>query len=195
MKRYFFLMLLLISSTLAMMAQTNDESFDSVNDEQLSLSSDNVLRNGNTYFYTGQSMNKREYRDFLSTRCTPAYELFNKGYRLANAGWGLFGSGLAIEVAGVGMICAAFIQGNSNTNGDLSTGLGNVAGMSFMFAFGTIVCATGGILEVASIPMLCVGYSRMHNSVDVYNIEVHKQPALSLGVSSSTNGVGLALRF
>lgn len=195
MKRYTFLILLLFSSTLVVKARTNDEQLIQMEEGQPKLLSDSISRKGNTYLYANQSMNKYEYRDFLSTRCTPAYERFCNGYRIASVGWGFFGTGLTIEVAGIGLYCAAIVRGYDNTNNDLSTGLGNATASAFMLVLGTIVCTTGGIIEVASIPMLCVGYSRMHNSVDVYNIDMHQKPSLSLGVGSSTNGVGIALCF
>ena len=157
-----------------------------------------VYRKGNTYVCQNQVMNKREYRNFLaSSGNQPAYERFVSGYRTANAGWGLFSGGLAFGATGLGFLCTGAIRGAHNEGTDFSTGVGTAISSTVLIVYGTIFCAVGGVLEVAAIPTLSIGYARMHNSVDVYNVQCSSsaQPNLYLGIKSDANGIGLALRW
>ncbi|HCS87644.1 MAG TPA: hypothetical protein DIW30_04310 [Bacteroidales bacterium] len=157
---------------------------------------DSVYRTGNTYVHDGQVMNKRQYLDFLSASDNKdAYGCFRNGYRVANVGWGLFGGGLIVGGVGLGLVCAGVIQGANNDNNDFSTSLGTAVSASFMIVWGTVFSIAGGMLEIAAIPTISVGYARMHKSVDVYNIPSQPQTYVSLGLSTSTDGIGLALHF
>lgn len=156
---------------------------------------DYVYRTGNTYICNGQVMNKYAYRDFLSTHYIPAYEQFQNGLCVSNVGWGLLGGGLALDIVGAGMIVGGAIQGANNSGSNLSLGIGNAVSATILIIFGQVCCYVGGALEIASIPTLCVGYSRMHRSVDVYNVRRVEPSNVSLGVSTSGNGIGLALNF
>ena len=178
MKRFTFLIVLLVSSALTLMAQEAQ-----------------VSRQGNTYYCGSQVMNKTQYRDFLSTRSTPAYEQFQKGYVLSNVGWGCFGTGLGVQVAGIGLVTAGVMIMAQDNGDDAKKAAGAFIGGSMEMTCGAIFCAVGGILEVASIPILCVGYNQMHNSVDIYNVEHAAPQTLSMGLVSDANGIGLALRF
>lgn len=54
----------------------------------------------------------------------------------------------------------------------------------------------GGVSVLASIPTICVGYAKMHNSVDVYNVSCTASEARPyLSVQAGQNGIGLALNF
>lgn len=178
----------LIVSAMAVSAQSIEPRYSA-------HAEDYVYRTGNTYVCNGQVMNKYAYRDFLSTRYIPAYEQFQNGLRVSNVGWGLLGGGLALDIIGSGMILGAVVQGANNTGSDLSEGIGNAVSATMLIIFGKACCSLGGTLKIAAIPTLCVGYARMHKSVDVYNVRRVHQSNVSLGVSTSGNGIGLALNF
>ncbi len=154
-----------------------------------------VERRGNTYFCGGLEMGKRDYRDFLYSRSPLAYDEFTRGYKLSCAGWAVMGTGLAAESLGVLFFCGATALLSTHRDvGWMGT---------FILVFGSVgaikigagLCVLGGTLILASVPMLGVGYSRMHKSVEVYNVDLQTKATLSFGVSSSENGVGLALCF
>lgn len=155
-----------------------------------------VVRTGNTYQYQGQSMNKRAFRQFLlASDYMPAYERFQSGYRMAVAGWSVFGTGLAIGAVGVGF----FGVGIAHVGMMDDTVAGAIGASAVMIAcmyLGIVCLSAGGVLDLVSIPLLCVGYSRMHQSVDVYNVQYTvPQQSVSLGLHSSSNSIGLALCF
>ena len=155
-----------------------------------------VIREGNTYWCEGQSMNKRAFRQFLlASDYMPAYERFQSGYRMAVAGWSVFGTGLAIGAVGVGF----FGVGIAHVGMMDDTVAGAIGASAVMIAcmyLGIVCLSAGGVLDLVSIPLLCVGYSRMHQSVDVYNVQYTvPQQSVSLGLHSSSNSIGLALCF
>lgn len=72
-------------------------------------------------------------------------------------------------------------------------GLGIDLGFSWWLPYSWIP-ALG--LEIACIPTLAVGYSKMHQSVDVFNSScVNKKPTAYWSINASQNGIGLAYNF
>lgn len=130
-----------------------------------------VIRNGNTYTYEGQVMNKIEYRDFLKENCPIAYDKMNRGYTSAYTGWCLLGAGLGIDL---GTIIVGAATGNLHYNA-----------LNVMSA----------VFEIVSIPMLITGYVQMHKSVNIFNEQCTNANMVSLELQASANGVGLALHF
>lgn len=187
MKRIFLVMALTISA-ISLGAQT-------IAPRYVAEPADYVYRTGNTYVCNGQAMNKYQYRDFLAARYVPAYEQFRNGLIVSNVGWGLLGGGFALDIIGSSLLIAAQVQGANNNSSDLSEGLGTAVNATVMAIFGSACCSLGGTLKIASIPTLCVGYSRMHRSADTYNVRNTPRPTVALGVCTAPNSVGLALQF
>ncbi len=154
-----------------------------------------VERMGNTYVCDGFEMSKREYRDFLYSRSPLAYDEFIRGYKLSTAGWVVFGVGLGAESLGLWFLCGATALLGSGSDGSWTGAFIVLFGSIYAIAMGVSLSAAGGVLLLASVPMLGVGYSRMHKSVDVYNVNLRSEATLSFGITSSENSVGLALRF
>mgnify|MGYP006382776769 FL=1 len=71
-------------------------------------------------------------------------------------------------------------------NGDGS--IMHATGISFLVS-GT--CATW----LVGIPSLCVGYRRMHNSVNTYNVMQKKDAYAYWSLQTSNNGIGIAYNF
>lgn len=154
-----------------------------------------VERIGNTYVCDGFEMSKREYRDFLYSRSPLAYDEFIRGYKLSAAGWAVFGVGLGAESLGLWFLCGATALLSSSSDAGWIGAIIVMFGSIYAITMGVSLCVSGGVLLLASVPMLGVGYSRMHKSVDVYNVDLRSETTLSFGVTSSDNSVGLALRF
>lgn len=133
-----------------------------------------IIRDGNTYYYDGMPMKKDVYESFLLEHCPGAYNHYYSGRKLARSGWGLFGG--AVGAAAVVGLLQGFIP---NNNGVI------------------VACwAIPDLMLVASIPVLCVGYSRMHRSADTFNTMcADKQPQAYWSINASQNGIGLALNF
>lgn len=135
-----------------------------------------ITRDGNIYINGNKRMNKSEYRNFLYGRCPAAYEQFSKGYNTAIAGWTLFGLGLGLDLAST---IAILSNPKSSSSGLVA------------------VSIIGGGLEIASIPTLAVGYSKMHKSVNTYNAQCHTKsnPTTYWSLQVDNYGLGLAYHF
>lgn len=64
----------------------------------------------------------------------------------------------------------------------------SIAGVSYV-GFAALAC------EIACIPTLIVGYNQMHRSADIFNMTSGRSSMVSLSVTASGNGIGLALNF
>lgn len=179
-----------------------------------------LTRKGNHYYYNGVKMNQREYGDFLAMNSQPAYQRFKDGYRKSNYGWALLGAGCAMNIIGVSLLYTRDPSFHSRINNinietiddhiyigdpiyidttphyydyyyndhyDRNNRKYKVLSHGLFFI--------GSILQIASIPIISVGYSDMHRSVDIYNVEKIKKYQPSLSVKGGVNGIGVALNF
>ena len=134
-----------------------------------------LIRSGNTYYCGNQVMNKQAMLEWLSTQdCPAAFNQFSVGYRTASAGWFLMGFGLGLDLVGT------IILARSSSN-----------------KAGAAIMGVGGALEIACIPTIAVGYSKMHQTVNMYNVAcgttAQVKPYWSL--QASINGLGIAYNF
>ena len=149
----------------------------------------------NTYYYGKEVMTQRQMLDWYAQQnCQAAYDQFAKGRGLAIAGWSCLGVGLALDIS----VCVGYLStigykysakspkralvysGSSDSKPNILTAL----------ALGATA------LEIASVPLLIIGYQRMHSSVDVYNVAcatAQTQPYWT--IQASENGLGLAWNF
>ena len=134
-----------------------------------------LTRSGNTYYYENQVMNKQATLEWLeSQNCPSAYEQFRSGIRTANAGWALMATGLMADL--VGTIIS--VKGSVPTARYVLMGI-------------------GGALEIACIPTIAIGYSKMHQTVNVYNVSCGSTAQIKpyWSVQASNNGLGIAYNF
>lgn len=149
-----------------------------------------LTRVGNKYYAGNQEMNKRQTLDFLAQKnCQAAYQEFRKGYGTATAGWVMLGVGLALDFGYVACVCVSAVELAKDTPNEKKAA--NIA------TAGLAMGLTGAVLELASIPTLIVGYTKMHRAADVYNLDCTKSTAYNpyWAVQASDNGIGLALHF
>ena len=155
---------------------------------QATSSNDEILltRSGNTYYYEGLVMNKKETLRWLETQnCPYAYEQFRKGLITANVGWGLFGAGFAVGILGSAL----------HRNILYKDEYGNYRG--YVTPEGPALLTIGGVVLIASIPTIAVGYSKMHKTVHAYNAlcTSTSQVRPFWSVQASNNGLGIAYNF
>lgn len=134
-----------------------------------------VIRSGNTYMYGDLVMNKGAFEDWLNEHnCPAAYMQFNSGRRTASAGWSLMITGLTLDL--IGTILAVKVKEAT---------------------FGYVFMGIGGALEIACIPTIAVGYSKMHRSADIYNASCRSTASIKpyWAVQVNANGIGLACHF
>ena len=133
-----------------------------------------LTRSGNTYYYDKLVMNKQATLEWLETQnCYSAYSQFRSGYKTANAGWALMGVGLGLDLCGTIIL---FRTGR---------------------AIGGIFAGLGAALEIACIPTIAVGYSKMHQTVNVYNMTCNSTAKVKpyWTLQASENGIGIAYKF
>jgi hypothetical protein len=170
MRKIVFVMTMLVMAATALTAQ-----------EVATLGGNNatLLQPAGSYiFYGDQVMNKKECAEFLSTHNQPAYEKFQSGLKCTQAGWWTLGAGLAVDLAG--SLLVAFVPEGGND-------AMSWAGISCIVA--------GGRAVIASIPTIYIGYGRMDNAIDMFNVSQATAPRAYWAVQGSQNGIGLALHF
>ncbi|MBQ9426177.1 MAG: hypothetical protein IJU36_00920 [Paludibacteraceae bacterium] len=147
-----------------------------------------LYRIGQTYYYGETPLDKKAYARFLQETCPVAHNQFQQGYKTSIAGWVLFGVGLGMDVA-----CTVTALATTTGRGRYARTSLNGSARSAVYALGVI----GTALELASIPTLCVGYAKMHNSVDTFNAACYSRMKTKAywSVNASGNGIGLAYNF
>lgn len=140
--------------------------------------SDQKLLGVKKYSYGNLQMDEKQFVQFLYKNNSRAYLDYMKGKKLVSAGWWTFGTGFLLAIPiGCGLIGELYLEE--------------------LAAFWAI----GGAAVVSSIPILGVGYAKRNRAYDLRNYSytanysMTNQPAVSLSVQSSQNGIGLALNF
>ena len=137
-----------------------------------------IERHGDRYTVDGvtYSTSTSFRNNYLKPYNAELYAQYNKGYNLASGGWGLLSTGVAITTVSAVMM---FPNGH----------------VSQIFPLWALVASVGTLVTCASIPMLGVGYHRMHEAVDAYN--AGKMPTLQAywSFELAPASVGLALHF
>ncbi len=174
MKKILFVLMLVMAAT-AVKAQTII-----VNSNNATL----LQPAGSYIIYGDQVMNKKECAKFLSTRNQAAYEKFQSGLKCTKAGWWTLGAGLAVDLAG-SILCACVPEegGDSMAKHDAMA----ISGISCIVA--------GGLAIIASIPTIYVGYGKINNAIDMFNVSQVAQPQAYWPIQGSENGIGVALNF
>ena len=199
--------------------------FDAIpEDEKTEQKPANILTNyGNSYFYAGQEISRREMLDWYARQnCRAAYDQFLKGSRMATAGWVFLGIGAAMDIGAVTCIGVMINHTNSTNSTNQAPALSENPTYTPNPLRPAAIGLTFGALafEAACVPLLVVGYHKMHSSAEIYNMEcntasswLHSSPESRPYASrksrpyaspysmpywtlqTSGNGLGLALNF
>ena len=136
----------------------------------------NIERMGpNEYIYMGKYMDKKEYEMFLRNNCPKAYGQYRVGKQLINAGWGVFGGGMALLAGGCVML--GFMRES-------------IAGIIAVEAGVAVAAGGGGTL-------LGIGYKKRNNAYKIYNNTCASSSAtpLTFNLTAGQNGLGIAMQF
>lgn len=177
-----------------------------------------VYRFGNKYMYDGVRMNEREYAGLIKNTCPEAFKQYQDGHRLAVAGWCMLVAGLAMDVAGAATMGIRALQITDEEYKSQRIDMAYLfpdyykQGEKYLYdpklvlyttnerlkkdktmAAGAIIEGIGSAALITSVPLLVVGYVRIHNSANVFNEVKGATPYISLNAAS--NGLGLALNF
>ena len=134
------------------------------------------------YSYGDMQIDKKEMKTFLRNNNPNVYKQYMKGQSTINVGWGVAGAGAAlVATGGIMYILDSYSKGLDIRNGEL-------------IYIG--VMSVGAAITLTSIPILCVGYKRQKNAINMFNEQNSRQQApITLNLQANQNGVGLALNF
>ena len=122
--------------------------------------------------------------------CQQAWNDYRKADALWKTGWGLFGAGIGLTAFGA-------------TYGVL-TGFGvgtfppekRTPEMYARPIAGWAICGVGSGMLIASVPCLAVGQVRRKAAKKIFDEQCgQEQPPLTFNIQSSSNGLGIAMRF
>lgn len=168
MKKILFALTMLVMAATASQAQTTTTN----NGNNATL----LQPAGSYIFYGDQVMKKNDCAEFLAQHHQPAYEKFQSGMKCVTAGWATLGAGLAVDLAG--SILWAFSDQSDA-----------------MFYSGASCVIAGSLAIIAALPTVYIGYIRMNDAIDMYNVSAATGQKAYLSIQGSQNGVGLALHF
>ena len=127
-----------------------------------------VMRSGNNYYYNGLMMSGRVFNN-------GAYSNFLRQNCLP--AYEKFRHGTVVAAVGWGLFIGGLIVD---------------VGFTWWAPYATIVSLP---CEIASIPMLIVGYCQMHKSAEIFNMTSSRRQSCYWSINSTTNGIGLAFNF
>ena len=139
------------------------------------------------YSYGDSQMDEQAFRNFLRNNSPEIYIKYMKSQSYIKAGWGIFGAGATVLAAGS---ILAILEGEHSS----------VVELPFSFLNDDLaylcIASAGAAITLTSIPLLCVGYKRQKNAINMFNEQNSRQQApITLNLQASQNGIGLALNF
>ncbi len=159
----------------------------------LPLQAQVIERHGEYYTMNGEEfISSTAFCGYLRNSNPKLFAEYNRGYRIAMSGWGLFSFGVvATPVSAVMML-----MNQDRTEIDPATGQTIVHKASDAWFCGWVTClAIASVSLCVSFPLLGVGYHRMHQSIDAHNAAQTNALQAYWSLEIKTGGVGLAYHF
>ena len=156
----------------------------------------------NTFYYGKQVINKDQILNWYAQQnCQAAYNQYKKGQKMATAGWICLGIGGALDI-GAGICYGVYAVNSKQSNNNSSkapfranTYSSNTNSNPALTA-AVFLSVGAAAFEIACVPLLVVGYHKMHNSADIYNVvNATAQANPYWTFQASQDGLGLALKF
>ena len=146
-----------------------------------------VTKDGDMYYYNGQTMTRDTYLQFASQNCPAAYDAYKSGRKMLRAGGALFGVGVPVLAVGITLYVIGF------------PGNGKADGYPELWIPGALFIGLGSGMVTASIPLMAVGNYRKRHSHDIFNEKCASPRAaadrLYLDFNAGPASAGVALRF
>ena len=120
--------------------------------------------------------------------CAEAWQNYQKANALWKTGWGLFGAGLGVGFIGGVMYPLGAFGNSSSPTGNPAARAKGLSGFTFLLV--------GSAMIITSVPCLAVGQTRRKAALKAYNENcAPDQPVVSFYLQSSSNGLGIAMKF
>ena len=156
-----------------------------------SVTASPLSRKGNNYYYNGEKISQRDCQAYLKFNADQdIYKQFRSGRQMYGTGWGLLGTGLALDAFAIGFTLGLCVPYEPDPEAP------TMGPMLAVMLVGIPVAAGGLAFTITGIPLVCVGQKKMKNSFDAYNISLSQasfQPELRL--QTNNNGIGLVCNF
>ena len=150
-----------------------------------------LSRQGNKFYSDGEKISQRDVQAYLKFNADQdIYKQFRSGRQMYSTGWGLLGTGLALDAFAIGFTLGLCVPYEPDPEAP------SMGPMLAVMLVGIPVAAGGLAFTITGIPLVCVGQNKMRNSFDAYNISLPQarfQPELRL--QTNNNGVGLVCSF
>ena len=144
------------------------------------------------YSYGTTQMDEKAFCLFMQKNNREAYLKYMQSKQLIYAGWGtMIGGALCFVAMGACIGEENFYRAQYD---DTNNKYNSWRAEKFYLAW----CSLVGIAVTAvttSIPLLSVGYTRQKKAINMFNEQNGQQPAVTLNLQASQNGIGLALNF
>lgn len=149
-----------------------------------------ITKEHGKYRYGTQTMNSREYKQFLQLNCPDAYKQYNLGRNCTISGWTLLGTCSVATLASTFGFLTHTPWGVPKWKLETEEYRRLIAQQTASLVF--IPISFAGV--IASIPLLTVGYKNMSRSIDTYNQQC-STPPLALSLQAGNDGLGIVLNF
>lgn len=179
MRKFLYIVLLLLPLTAAGREKVEDQSHET------HYVASPVSRHGNTYMVADQRMRSRAYRGYLKNTCPEAYGQFDRGYKTAMVGWGLFAAGPVLT----GSTFVPFLGASFGYDPN-HTAVQERKRQAVEYSCFGLTCL-GGALCVSGIVCLGIGYGQMHHTARHQNCGT----AAYWTLEKRPNEIGLAYHF
>lgn len=150
-----------------------------------------LSREGNKFYCNGEKISQRDMQAYLEFNADQdIYKQYRSGRQMYSTGWGLLGTGLALDAFAIGFTLGLCVPYEPDPEAP------TMGPMLAVMLVGIPVAAGGLAFTITGIPLVCVGQNKMRNSFDAYNISLSQasfQPELRL--QANNNGIGLVCAF
>ncbi len=170
-----------------------------------------IRRVGEKYYQGDNRIEQYEYKYLLKNTCPEVFAQYQKSTKIIKSGWSLLGIGVGLTAF---VAIPTLYWQNPYPNNDGYKIVYGEDGTPYLWAmlednyynherfnidtysaFIGIVSAAG-VLTLTSVPLLAVGYTQRHKTVDAYNLQCgNKEPAITYSLTAGQNGIGFAVNF
>jgi len=152
--------------------------------------------NSNSLTLNAPVVNERQMMGFMQSNSAVARE-YDTYQKTAIAGWVLFSAGVAAMACGIPMWGLGKQAIDDNVGGSLgATFAGGISG-SLLMSIGMATTTVGAAVTTVGIVCLGVGYGMRGGKADLtyQGIQRQRVPVVRFDLQSSSNGLGIAMKF
>lgn len=155
-----------------------------------------IVRKGDRYTVNDVTYyNSTEFRGYLKNTNPEVFAQYDQGYRIGMTGWGLFVYGTVMMPISAFMFIITRAHPDEPVTNQSTTYETYDGGIDPAFGIWISSFALASAVLCVSIPLLGVGYHKMHKSVDDNNVSHRAAPQTYWSIQLSGNGIGVAYNF